>query len=273
MRTATNWHLQHLPRRVDGPPPLAVVGDVPRKRSRVVHTFDTFNVSCLLAGSGTYRWRGELLTVTAPAVITQVPGVAMDYGPQDWWHEVYLIYPPEALEHFRTARLIDPERPLWNVGAAARYLAAAEDLVQMLMEDAAPERLDRQGELLVAESVLAAAEPPRLPAERLILELREAIDEDPRCAVDPEREALAKGLSRTHFRRLWQRLVGVPPARYAAETALREAARRLTAGDAPVAQVARDTGFADPLYFSRRFRAWAGMSPAAYRRCYRDQIR
>ena len=34
----------------------------------------------------------------------------------------------------------------------------------------------------------------------------------------------------------------------------------------PVGEGADRLGFADPLYFSKKFRAFAGLSPAAYRR-------
>ncbi|MCZ4327719.1 helix-turn-helix domain-containing protein [Brachybacterium paraconglomeratum] len=37
----------------------------------------------------------------------------------------------------------------------------------------------------------------------------------------------------------------------------------------PVAEIARRIGFADPLYFSRRFRTLRGLSPSAHRAQHR----
>ena len=47
---------------------------------------------------------------------------------------------------------------------------------------------------------------------------------------------------------------------------LREAMRALTFTAAGVAQVADDLGFADPAYFSRFFKARAGVEPSRFRR-------
>jgi len=80
------------------------------------------------------------------------------------------------------------------------------------------------------------------------------------------------GLSPTHFRRLWQRSVGVPPHRFLIEGRLRHACRALVQTDTPIAEIARTHGFADPLYFSRRFRAFTGESASTYRRRYRASL-
>ena len=37
----------------------------------------------------------------------------------------------------------------------------------------------------------------------------------------------------------------------------------------PVAEISRRVGFADPLYFARRFRALRGLSPSAHRARHR----
>jgi AraC-like DNA-binding protein len=57
------------------------------------------------------------------------------------------------------------------------------------------------------------------------------------------------------------------------EERLRQACRALIQTDAPIAEVARTHAFADPLYFSRRFRAFTGESASSYRRRYRASLR
>ena len=91
---------------------------------------------------------------------------------------------------------------------------------------------------------------------------------------DHDFDALAQRyeLSPTHFRRLWQRSVGVPPHRFLMEERLRHACRALVQSDKPVAEIARTHGFADPLYFSRRFRAFTGESASTYRQRYRASL-
>jgi AraC-like DNA-binding protein len=56
------------------------------------------------------------------------------------------------------------------------------------------------------------------------------------------------------------------------EGRLRHACRALVQTDAPISDIARTHGFADPLYFSRRFRAFTGESASTYRRRYRASL-
>jgi len=74
-----------------------------------------------------------------------------------------------------------------------------------------------------------------------------------------------RGLSPTHFRKLWDEQVGVPPARYLTELPLRRACRLLVEEDEPIAALAAAVGFADALHFSCRFHAFTGIGPQAHR--------
>ena len=79
---------------------------------------------------------------------------------------------------------------------------------------------------------------------------------------DLAREA---GLSRFHFLRTFERLVGVTPHRYILRARLREAAMRLEAESTGILDIALDCGFSDLSNFSRAFRAEFGVSPRVYR--------
>jgi AraC-like DNA-binding protein len=41
----------------------------------------------------------------------------------------------------------------------------------------------------------------------------------------------------------------------------------------PISQIAEQLGYADPLYFSRKFHKQTGVSPTAYREKYGEQDR
>ncbi|MEK7412028.1 MAG: AraC family transcriptional regulator [Planctomycetota bacterium] len=266
-------HLLHLPRRFPFEAPVGQIGHMVAKRDRVVHTFDSLNFSFILEGSGSYRWRGTTLPVVAPMVLTQWPGEPMDYGPNGTWRELYIIYPAAAVARFRSLGLFDPGRPLWPVGSTGPFLATVAELLRVLYAKRLPDavdRIDRLAESAIVESLLAADPGPLSERDRQVLSIRQQVDRSPPGAVDPEAEALRQGLRTTHFRRLWERLVGIPPARYTAERRLREAARRLAEGTDPVRTIASALGFPDPLYFSRRFRVFSGVSPVQYRRRYHD---
>lgn len=272
-----NVHLAAEPRLFSGPPPVAHLGFVPRKRERVERVFSTWNFSLILAGQGTYRSEASgREEVRAPCVLTQWPGAPMDYGPdRAGWTELYLIYPDGFGEQLRRSRLWPVRRAWWPVADPARFLAAAAALIELARSPdplAEADRIDRAAELAVVEARLGAAAAPLAGAEAAVAAIRARIESDWRRDHDLERLARDQGLSPTHFRRLWQRLVGVPPQRHLMQLRLRHACRALVRDERPVATIAAEAGFADPLHFSRRFRAFTGLSPQAYRRRQREAL-
>jgi AraC-like DNA-binding protein len=77
--------------------------------------------------------------------------------------------------------------------------------------------------------------------------------------------ARAVGLSRFQVCRQFREAYGVPPSSYLRQVRLREAKRRLAAGD-PIADVAVTTGFADQSHLTRWFRRTYGITPGVYQR-------
>jgi AraC-like DNA-binding protein len=199
----------------------------------------------------------------------------MHYGPQGTWHELFLAYPPTAVDTLARRGYIGTDRPLWSIGDTRGVQRHLEDLSRLLSNPALAEqidRIDRACEQLILESLIGAAAAPTEGSAERVASLRRWIVTHWRDNHDFDELARRQGLSPTHFRRLWQRNVGVPPHRFLIEERLRHACRALVQTDAPIAEVARTHGFADPLYFARRFRAFTGESASTYRRRYRASI-
>jgi AraC-like DNA-binding protein len=99
------------------------------------------------------------------------------------------------------------------------------------------------------------------PVERAIDYLRERLD---RPVSVPELARLV-GLSPSHLGARFRRVTG--SGVLAHQTSLRMARARylLDTTSASVAEIAREVGYADPLYFSRRFRQLHDASPTRYR--------
>lgn len=77
------------------------------------------------------------------------------------------------------------------------------------------------------------------------------------------------GFSQTHFIRFFRRCTGLHFTEWMNRYRLSMAARLLLISDAPVTEVAAQTGFGNLSYFNRTFRARYGMTPRDYRRCNR----
>ncbi len=80
--------------------------------------------------------------------------------------------------------------------------------------------------------------------------------------------AAIAGMSRFQLTRQFQRLFGLPLHAYHMQVRLREARRRLRAGDA-ISAVALDLGFVDQSHLARRFKGAFGVAPGAWRSAVR----
>jgi AraC-like DNA-binding protein len=77
--------------------------------------------------------------------------------------------------------------------------------------------------------------------------------------------ARAVGLSRFQVARRFQRAYGMPPSAYLRQVRLRDARRRLAAGEA-IGTVSVASGFADQSHLTRWFRRTYGITPGVYQR-------
>jgi AraC family transcriptional regulator, arabinose operon regulatory protein len=65
---------------------------------------------------------------------------------------------------------------------------------------------------------------------------------------------------------LFREHLGTSPQRYVERQRVIRATQLLELTARPVAAIAREVGWTDPLYFSQRFARFTGLSPTAYRR-------
>jgi AraC-like DNA-binding protein len=208
-----------------------------------------------------------------------------DYGPST------LIFHPEDEAHSnrfhntgaRLFRVIVPDLRATRVCEAAR---AFDDRV--IVDGGTPARLAARVYREFCES--DALSP--LVTEGLILELvgmaaRRSADSDgaspPRWlgpAVDMLRDrflenlslsevALAAGVCPAHLARVFRRHFRCSAGEYVRRVRVEHACRELSRGDAPLAEIALGSGFADQSHLCRVFRRHTGLSPAAYRKVFR----
>jgi AraC family transcriptional regulator of arabinose operon len=85
-------------------------------------------------------------------------------------------------------------------------------------------------------------------------------------ALDVPRLAAIVHLSPSRLSHLFAAHLGVSPQRYVERERMTLAEQLLGLTDRPIAVVAREVGWDDPLYFAARFRRFAGMSPSEFRR-------
>jgi AraC family transcriptional regulator len=91
-------------------------------------------------------------------------------------------------------------------------------------------------------------------------------------AGDPNLSELAAlcGLSRSYFIRAFKQITGMPPYRWLSMQRVKHAKALLRGTKLPIAEIAVACGFADQSHLTRAFSKAFRISPAAWRRQWRD---
>jgi AraC family transcriptional regulator of arabinose operon len=90
--------------------------------------------------------------------------------------------------------------------------------------------------------------------------------------LDIERLAQVAHLSPSRLSHLFHEHVGTSPRRFVERERMLLAGQLLDLTNRSIAAISRDVGCDDPLYFSQRFRRFAGLSPSAYRARGREPV-
>ncbi len=90
--------------------------------------------------------------------------------------------------------------------------------------------------------------------------------------ISIEQYAASRSMSTSWFRRSFRNAVGVSPVKYLLEIRIRNAQVLLETTDYSISDIAALVGYNNPLYFSRLFRYARGLSPARYRKVFREQF-
>jgi AraC family transcriptional regulator len=238
---------------------------------------DTAVISAVIGGTFTYRGANGRTLLHPGVFLLGNAGACFECGHEHGVGDrcVAVHYAPDLLDEiaagagqrrFRFPAAMLPALPALTA-AHARTAALAEGRVADAL--AAEEFAFRLAEAVIglAAGAGAARIGPYRPADsrrigRVLRHIEAHADE----RLDLAGLAAIACMSRFHFLRTFRRVVGLTPHRYVLALRLRRAALGLAAGDAPVASVAYDAGFADLSGFNRRFRAAIGAAPLAFRR-------
>jgi AraC family transcriptional regulator len=114
-----------------------------------------------------------------------------------------------------------------------------------------------------------AGEAPRGARRKWLADVCDQLHEQTPATMSLSQLAASVGVHPAHLARCFRREYGVTVGDYARGLRLDWAATQLALGDASLAQVAVEAGFADQSHFTRAFRRHAGVPPGRYRRLVR----
>jgi AraC family transcriptional regulator of arabinose operon len=225
-----------------------------------------------LAGRGRFGSKGLADVRAGSGTITLIrEGTLHDYGVEQelqHWHFLFAHFHPKPdwlplLDWPEVAPGILQLRP--GEQAAERIAASLGDAVRH-QRSVLP-----QGELLSLNALEAALlwcdtqNPKATRIDDRLLRAIELIDRDLKADLDVTRLARATNLSVSRFAHLFRSQLGMTPQQFVERRRMDAACRLLELTSRPVASVAAEVGFTNPLYFSTRFRRHTGTTPTAYR--------
>ncbi|HEV7948469.1 MAG TPA: helix-turn-helix domain-containing protein [Glaciihabitans sp.] len=236
------------------------------ERNRPSGSTETIVIACT-AGSGSVTIGGVRTGVGAGSLVLIPSGVPHSYASSDtapwtirWCH----LRGTDVLELVE-ATGATAERPVLPTHNIERVVASIDEIITALERDVLPARmLNVSGTAWKMLTQIAADQslPERGdPLERAMAYLSERVD----SSVKVAELASMVGISASHLSALFHAATG--GGVLAHHTALRMSrARNLLDGTAlGIAQISRQVGYHDPLYFSRHFRRTHGVSPSVYR--------
>ncbi len=200
------------------------------------------------------------------------PGIGHTYGPgpEDFWHEIFIIFEGEIFDLWQKGGLLNPDHPLLHLEPVDYWFNRFKDAVWSVPQSGAEYALIRIARLqqLLADIRLAVQQQQSSGNHTDSQWLAEA-KARLKAAVNkqPDYETIAAGLGMSYdgFRKRFSKEAGVSPAKYHTLRRIDRACELLLNEDLTSKEIAHHLGFSDEYHFSRRFKQIVGVSPSGFR--------
>jgi AraC family transcriptional regulator of arabinose operon len=238
---------------------------------------ENWNGCFTLRGTGEIVYEEKTFRTGVGEFLLLAPGKGRSYRipfPKQGW-EFYWLHFRATPRLVRTLDWFDrrmtwQSHPVLNVSLRVRIASALEEAHQINLSN--PDLPGREATLeAMLEALLlriAAAEAQTVSLLSIDTRIENALEHfhrDIAATTGVDDLARKAGLSRSQFCLLFRQGTKRTPQQYVEERRLEMAAHYLRTTAQSVAEVSEMVGFANPFYFSNRFRRRFGKSPSAYR--------
>ena len=243
------------------------------------HTHDTIELCFCSRGSLVFECEGETYTLLPNNVFLTQPGdrhhlVTNHKGMRMYW--LFFRYPRKGgtvlgLSSAETAEFVHRLRTI------RPHVFAVPPSVRELFRDTFKTfQCQRRGPyrtLLLKTLILrimttiigSAGNKPTIKALASISRIAEIIRKRPGHRFKISDFAAHAKLSESRFTSLFRQIVGLPPYAYLADVRLKRAKEMLSEGDASIAKIAKEMGYASPQHLAMQFRKTFGTTPTEWR--------
>jgi AraC family transcriptional regulator of arabinose operon len=237
-------------------------------RMRRPRGIDETVVIVCAAGTGWARVGDTTHRLGSQSALIIPRGAPHTYGSDEgspwtiWWCHLLGTDVAELVETLE----VSIERPIVPIRRVEKAVALLDEIVSSLERDQSPPRLigtaGAAWKLLTQINVDRVMPEDGDPLQRAMSHLAERLDSSVRV---PDLAKLV-GVSPSHLSALFRKVTGGGVLAYHQSLRMARARQLLDGSVATVASVADELGYADPLYFSRQFSRFHGMSPTQFRK-------
>lgn len=238
-------------------------------RGRILPEFQIFY---LLKGGGIFEsHESGRLHLKAGAVVFLFPGVWHRYKPlaEGAWHTFWISFNGRLAKHLVDQSHFSASDPIYDLGYQ-------QTLIQTFMEVMETSRSEFTG----YQQVLAGDVCKLLGWLHALRRREEFKDTDidalmqqakliiMNCPLDTSMEEVAAAINMGYskFRKVFRQYTGMAPKQYQMQIRINKAIHLLNDEARSIKEVAIESGFISPFYFSRIFKRKTGYSPQDYRR-------
>jgi len=224
-----------------------------------------------------YRGRGEFeshesgkVELKEGSVILIFPGVWHRYKPlaDEEWQTYWVGFNGELARKIMDNLHILPENPVQELGYQKKITQIFQQIFEVGHAEFSGYQQVLSGEVVKLAGWLHAlkrkAEFGDYDADAIIRQARIIIMNSPDdISIQTVADELNIGYSR--FRKLFKEYTGMAPGQYQIELKLKRAINLLYDKNKPIKEIAMESGFSSPYYFSRIFKKKLGCSPLYFR--------
>ena len=214
--------------------------------------------------------RGKSIAVGGGDAIILRPGEWHRYrpDPETGWSEAYIGIGGEYLERIVAPPFFSPAGTIVKVAAETMFDGDLVSLVEQIQSAGAehPYSLALKAASLIASLFETPVAQSGKPARNVAMRKANLfIAHNLGGVIDFPALAGRYGMGYTLFRRSFREYNGMAPLEYQNALRFRRAMHLLGNSNVPIAQIAKETGFKSPAYFSKFFHDRTGLSPIRYR--------
>ncbi len=238
------------------------------ERGRVL---DEYQIIYLLKGRGVFESRESgRIELEEGSVILIFPRVWHRYKPLAGgeWHTYWVGFKGAYADQIIGRLHLAPSDPVQQTGYRKRIIQILQEIFELGQTEFPGYQQVMSGEVMKLTGWLKALKRKEEFGDYdagTVIRRAKVIIMNSRDDIPVDQVAGELNMGYSKFRKLFKEYTGIAPGQYRIELKLKRAVEGLYDREKPIKEIALESGFKSPYYFSRIFKKKLGCSPLAYR--------